>query len=86
MIYIHKLKILSVMWMKNNLWNRQVKLYEVIENVQSLTILTGQKTQHSLSTMISKKQANYAPGGTGPKLISLSNKKSFKWGQYLSVT
>ena len=62
-------------------------MYEAIEKVQSLTILTGLKAQHSLSTMVSKKQDSYASGGTGPKLIiSWPNKKSFKWGQYLSVT
>ena len=37
--------------------------------------------------MVSKKQDSYAPGATGPELmISWPNEKSFKWGQYLSVT
>ena len=61
------------MWMKNKLWKRWLKVYEVIEKVPKIPTF-------SLSTMVSKKQDNYATGATGPKLmISWPNKKSLKW-------
>ena len=69
--------------MKNKLWNRCLKVYEVIEKVPSLTILTGLKSQDflcQLSQLVPPKKfllEEEIP--SGPKLmIFWPYRKSFK--------
>ena len=72
--------------MKNKLWNRLLKVYGAIEKVPSLTSLTGLKSQDFWCHALFWKVPNYVPRATGPKsMISRPYRKSFKWGQYLSV-
>ena len=85
MIYILKLKKVLCEWKIS--FEIGSLVYEVIEKAKFDHFNWSKNSTFSLSAMVSKKQDSYAPGATDSKLmISWPNKKSFKWGQYLSVT